>query len=138
MKSKNGHGGHFPASSRRQPPSWLRETTPLTDSTPVPPPRSAQVMLVKPCMEEERLRRQAQERIRQGRLPAQVPLRTWGGPGAGYPCCLCDLPITQGEIEFELQFGANPNPISLRFHSRCHVAWDLERRSLPEYPGSFV
>jgi len=86
-------------------------------------------------MEEERLRRQAQERIRQGRLPGHAPLRTWGGPGAGFPCNLCDLPITHGEIEFELQFGANPNPISVRFHSLCHAAWELERRRLPEHPG---
>ncbi len=92
-------------------------------------------MLVKGCMEAEGLRRQAQERIRQGKLPAQVPLRTWGGPGAGYPCSLCDLPIAHGEIEFELQFEANPNPISLRFHSLCHAAWERERRSLPEHPG---
>ena len=92
-------------------------------------------MLLKPCMEEERLRRQVQERIRQGRLPAHAPLRTWGGPGAGFPCNLCNLPIAQGEIEFELQFEANPNPISLRFHSLCHAAWELERRRLPEHPG---
>jgi len=86
-------------------------------------------------MEKERLRREAQERIRQGRLPAQVPLRTWGGPGTGFPCGLCDLPILRGEIEFELEFGDTPNSISLRFHAPCHAAWELERRSLPEEPG---
>jgi len=92
-------------------------------------------MLVKGCMEEATLRRRAQERIRQGKLPAQVPLHTWGKPGAGDPCSLCDLPIAQGEIEFELQFQANSNPIGLRFHSLCHVAWERERRSLPEHPA---
>jgi len=92
-------------------------------------------MLLKSCMDEEGLRRQAQERIRQGRLPAQAPLRTWGGPGAGYLCSLCDLPIRQGEIEFELELDANANPISVRLHSFCHAAWELERRSLPEHPG---
>ena len=95
----------------------------------------ARVMLVNSVMEEERLRRQAQDRIRQGKLPAHAPLRTWAGPGTEYPCALCDLPITQNEIEFALEFEVSPNTISLRFHSLCHAAWELERRRLPERPG---
>jgi hypothetical protein len=73
--------------------------------------------------------------MRQGKLPTQVPPRSWGGPGAGYPCSLCDLPITQGEINFDIQFGDNPNLTSVRFHPACYAAWELERRSLPEHPG---
>ena len=107
----------------------------MRHSTVVPSPTPARVMLVNSVMEEERLRRQAQDRIRQGKLPAHAPLRTWAAPGTEYPCALCDLPITQNEIEFALEFEVGPNAISLRFHSLCHAAWELERRRLPERPG---
>jgi hypothetical protein len=77
-------------------------------------------------MDEQTLRRQARERIQQGLLPAEEPLRTWVGPGGEYACALCDRPVVRSETEFELEFQGRP--VS-RFHSMCHAIWQLERRN---------
>ena len=55
--------------------------------------------------DEPRLREQATEAIRNGKLPARSPDRTWGGPGVGAPCAVCDKPVTASEMEFEIEFA---------------------------------
>lgn len=75
-------------------------------------------------MDEEALRRQARERIAQGLLPAEEPMRTWVGPGAESACALCDRPVTRSETEFELEFHGRS---ACRFHSSCHAIWRAER-----------
>lgn len=57
--------------------------------------------------DEPRLREQAIEAIRKGKLPARSPDRTWGGPGVGAPCAVCGKPVTASEMEFEIQFARN-------------------------------
>ena len=66
----------------------------------------------------------AHERIDAGLLPRVPPLRTWGGPGSGLACSLCDQPITSSEPEFELQLEAD-EPV--RFHRECHAIWEYAR-----------
>jgi len=78
-------------------------------------------------MDEEILRRQADARIREGKLPTRTPSLTRGGPGTGHLCDLCDRSITEDEVEIELVLPPDPRLVTLRFHSSCHVAWDLER-----------
>jgi hypothetical protein len=74
----------------------------------------------------------ARERIETGRLPAVSPRRTWGGPGSGAGCALCDLPVTPLEIEFEVEFApGSVTPRVLHFHRQCHGVWDAERRAPP-------
>ncbi len=81
---------------------------------------------------EEALVETARERIETGRLPVISPRRTWGGPGSGARCALCDLTVTPLEIEFEVEFAPGPvNPRVLHFHRQCHTAWDAERRAAP-------
>jgi hypothetical protein len=77
-------------------------------------------------MDEQTLRREARNRIRSGKLPAEEPTRTWAGPGAGGPCALCDRPITKADTEFELEFTGRTD---YRFHALCHALWQLERLS---------
>ena len=36
-----------------------------------------------------------------GRIPSRQPDRTWGGPGVGAACTVCDLPIGKDQLEFE-------------------------------------
>src|SRR6266404_4604801 len=61
--------------------------------------------------DEPRLREQAKVVIQSGKLPSRAPDRTWGGPGVGAPCSVCEKPVTKEEMEFEIQFahdGDNP------------------------------
>jgi len=62
-------------------------------------------------MDEKTVRETAREAIRSTRLPSRRPDRTWGGPGVGAPCAVCELPVRKDEMEFEIQFardGADP------------------------------
>ncbi|HKV71442.1 MAG TPA: hypothetical protein VJN62_09360, partial [Gemmatimonadales bacterium] len=57
------------------------------------------------------------------------PNRTWGGPGAGLKCAVCELPIGTDQMEFEVQFihEGQTAPDVTRFHLDCFAAWELER-----------
>ncbi|PYM19616.1 MAG: hypothetical protein DMD78_24185 [Candidatus Rokuibacteriota bacterium] len=80
-------------------------------------------------MDEQALREKVRIVIRDGKLPNRHPDRTWGGPGVGAPCAVCELPVTRQQMEFEIQF-ARDNPAGLdkyHVHTRCFAAWELER-----------
>jgi hypothetical protein len=57
--------------------------------------------------DEPILREQAREAIKNGKLPAHAPTRTWGGPGVDAPCQICGKPATKTELEFQLEFQRN-------------------------------
>jgi hypothetical protein len=78
------------------------------------------------------LRKKASDVIRSGKLPARRPDRTWGGPGVGAPCSVCQLPVTKAELEFELEFARdedNPGLDKFHVHIRCFAAWEFEGRN---------
>lgn len=80
--------------------------------------------------DEPRLRECAQAAIRGGKLPGRSPDRTWGGPGVGAPCAVCDRPVSKDEMEFEIEFardGSNPGLDKFHIHLRCFAAWEFER-----------
>jgi hypothetical protein len=80
--------------------------------------------------DEPRLREQARAVIQSGKLPSRTPDRTWGGPGVGAPCSVCEKPVTKEEMEFEIQFardGDNPGLDKFHVHIRCFAAWEFER-----------
>ncbi len=80
--------------------------------------------------DEAILREKARAVIRNGKLPARRPDRTWGGPGVGALCSVCELPVKKDELEFEIQFahdGDNPGLDKFHVHIRCFAAWELER-----------
>ncbi len=83
--------------------------------------------------DEAILRAQAREAVENGKLPARRPDRTWGGPGVGAPCSVCDHPVTEDEMEFEIQFARDANGISgldkFHVHIRCFAAWEFERKT---------
>ncbi len=84
--------------------------------------------------DELRLREQARAAIQSGKLPSRPPDRTWGGPGVGAACAVCDLPVTKDQLEFEIQFvrdGDNPGLDKFHVHIRCFAAWEFERNKLP-------
>jgi hypothetical protein len=75
------------------------------------------------------LREKARAAVRDRRLPARAPTRTWGGPGVGADCAVCGVPVTSDEMEFEIQFARDGNPGLDKFHVhiRCFAAWEFER-----------
>jgi hypothetical protein len=79
------------------------------------------------------LRDKARAAVREGKIPSLRPDRTWGGPGVGAPCAICELPVTKEEMEFEIQFvrdGDNPGLDKFHVHIRCFAAWEFERRGM--------
>jgi hypothetical protein len=68
------------------------------------------------------LREKAQEAIRSGKLPAVKPGRTWGGPGNGTRCSMCGEPVTQGQMELEIETGLD----KYYLHVRCFAVWECE------------
>jgi hypothetical protein len=82
--------------------------------------------------DEKILREKARGVVRSGKLPSRRPDRTWGGPGVGAICAVCELPVERNEIEFEIQFARdddNPGLDKYHVHLRCFAAWEFERRN---------
>ena len=80
--------------------------------------------------DEQRLREQARAAVEGGKLPNRRPDRTWGGPGVGAACSVCDLPVKKDEMELEIQFahdGDSPGLDKFHIHIRCFAAWEFER-----------
>ena len=81
--------------------------------------------------DEALLRKKAQGAIRDGKLPSRAPDRTWGGPGVGAPCAVCNLPVGRDEMEFEIQFrcdGTAPGLDTFHVHISCVAAWEFARK----------
>ena len=83
--------------------------------------------------DEPILREKARAAVQSGKLPARRPDRTWGGPGVGASCTICELPVQRDEMEFEIEFDT-PGLDKFHVHVRCLAAWELERRSAGEMP----
>ena len=82
---------------------------------------------------EQTVRMKAHVAMQSGKIPSCPPDRTWGGPGVGAPCAICDLPVKRDELEFEIQFafdGAVPGLDKFHLHLRCFAAWEFEREKL--------
>ena len=45
--------------------------------------------------DEPILRAQARKAIQNGVIPGRKPDRTWGGPGVGARCAICEKPVTK-------------------------------------------
>jgi hypothetical protein len=62
--------------------------------------------------------------IEQGVLPVMVPKQIAAGYGSGHFCVGCEKPITDTQVEYEIEDCRNGR--SLRFHLGCHVVWQIE------------
>jgi hypothetical protein len=81
--------------------------------------------------DEPMLRGKARAAVQSEKLPGRPPDRTWGGPGVGAACSVCELPVTKDEMEFEIQFardGGNPGLDKYHVHVQCFAAWEFERK----------
>ena len=84
--------------------------------------------------DESVLRAKARDAVQTGKLPGRTPDRTWGGPGVGVPCAICQLPVTKEQMEFEIEFARNGQSLEAgldkyHVHIRCFAAWEFERRT---------
>jgi hypothetical protein len=77
-------------------------------------------------LNETELGRAVRERLARGQLPQERTGRVWGGHGTGQPCAVCDRPIGQDEVEYEVQLPLNGAVRSFRFHIPCQAAWQSE------------
>jgi hypothetical protein len=80
--------------------------------------------------DELRIREQAREAVRTGKLPRRGQDRTWGGPGVGARCAVCGEPVSKHEMELEIQFARDedsPGLDKFHVHVRCFAAWEFER-----------
>ena len=80
-------------------------------------------------MTDALLRHRARNLIQAGRLPDRRPDGTWGGPGSGKDCAICDTRVdpVQQEVEFEfLRHGSRRDRDRLYAHTACFAAWEAE------------
>ncbi len=81
--------------------------------------------------EEVMLRDKAREQIRNGKIPLRRPDRTWGGPGVGGVCAICDERVTRKESEVAISFYRSPNAApwldKYLLHTHCFAVWEHER-----------
>ena len=81
-------------------------------------------------MDEALLCERARTAIREGKLPTGAPYRTWGGPGIGVPCAVCEVPVSRDGMGFQVQFPLGPGaaPVNVyHVHTGCYAAWEVER-----------
>jgi len=55
-------------------------------------------------------RSMARHAIESGRIPRKDPERVRSGPGLGASCSVCDVPIRQELMEFEVEFTFTRDP----------------------------
>lgn len=70
------------------------------------------------------LRLRVRQLIDNGRLPVVTPKRILAGYGAGDACAVCDQPITDTQVEYDVEDAVQDG--RLIFHMRCHAIWQLE------------
>lgn len=83
-------------------------------------------------MSEDGFPQRLREPMQGGKLPDRPPDGTWGGPGSGAQCVICESPVTADEAELELEFGQANGSTALRYdvHARCFTAWTRRREDL--------
>jgi len=73
---------------------------------------------------KDSLRLIARTLMSEGRLPMALSAVVDAGYGSGAVCRLCEQPIDQYHIEYEVTDARDGSTLS--FHLTCHRAWRLE------------
>lgn len=75
---------------------------------------------------ETKLRRRARDLIDRHLLPGEPVVFLWGAYGIGSCCALCEQPIKEAEVEYNLETPFGGARRHFRFHFLCHALWQLE------------
>jgi hypothetical protein len=70
------------------------------------------------------------DKLWQGTLPADDPVRLRGGLGSGLPCDGCDAVIASSEPEHEVEMPDGRT--LLRFHVACTGLWRALKQAMPK------
>jgi hypothetical protein len=83
--------------------------------------------------DEPILREQARAAIKNGKLPARAPDRTWGGPGVDAECAVRRTRVSKSEKEFQIECKQEGGGALDKYHVhiRCLAAWEFERQKPP-------
>lgn len=80
--------------------------------------------------DEPLLRQRARAAVKNGKLPARSPDRTWGRVGVGAACAVCEVRVTSVQMAMEIRFARDGDPLgfdTFHLHVRCFAAWEFER-----------
>jgi hypothetical protein len=72
--------------------------------------------------------RRITDKLWRGALPADEPVKTWGGYGTGLTCDGCDEVISATEPEHDMEFADGR---TLRLHVACAGLWRVLKQALP-------
>jgi hypothetical protein len=75
-------------------------------------------------LQDTALRLHIRQRVESEHLPCCVPKHIAAGYGTGHLCVACDQPITDAQVEYEVE--EEPDGRRLSFHFGCYVVWQLE------------
>ena len=75
---------------------------------------------------DDHLRQKARHLIQAGKLPHRRADRTFGGPGVGDQCAICEEPVTRDELEIELEFTRDGGLATSQHHVHVHCFSILE------------
>lgn len=85
-------------------------------------------------LQDTALRLHIRQRVESARLPCVMPKHIAAGYGSGHACVACDQPITDIQIEYEVQDDRDRSRLS--FHFGCYVVWQLECARLARVSGA--
>lgn len=83
--------------------------------------------------DDDTLREKARRVVRAGTVPNRRPDHTWGGPGGGVRCVICNEAVGHDDVELEIEFAGDDDeagPGVYRAHPRCFAIWETERHNL--------
>jgi hypothetical protein len=68
-----------------------------------------------------------QSKLAREELPSETAERMWAGYGKGHLCDGCGQPVSETDIEYELEFSLSATQRIVRLHRVCCVVWNIER-----------
>jgi hypothetical protein len=68
---------------------------------------------------ETEIRARIRALVSNAAIPCDAPERLWAGDGSGSRCAGCRETIAREDVEYEAELNGR----TLRFHRRCHQIW---------------
>ena len=69
--------------------------------------------------------RKVSEKVDQGLLPLERPVKMWAGRGDGRQCDGCDRPVSSAQVEYEIEVNGR----TYRLHLGCAFLLEAVRKT---------